>query len=143
MSSKSRDEIERQLAGLAPSAAPRELRTAVLDGLQRELRAARWDWRLARAAAALLVVGAVLNLAIGLRPIDSRGMNQPVAGTRSQSLVEAAVVVAEVTDAATGSRFAHQMAAMAGVELTTAEAAAIEAAVHEAVPQATKNGHRG
>jgi hypothetical protein len=141
--SASLEEVERRLAGLQTNGAPRELQPAVLADVNRELRAARWDRRLARAAAVLLVAGIVLNLAIGFRPVSSRAMSQPVASTRSQSLVDAAVVVAEVTDAATGSRFARQMAAMAGEELTSSEAAAIDAAVNQAVPQATKNGHRG
>ena len=99
-SSESLEPIERQLTGFQPSGAPRELRAAVLESVRGELRAARWDRRLARAAAMLLVIGIMLNLAIGFRPIGSHAVSQPVASTRSQSLVDAAVVVAEVTDAA-------------------------------------------
>jgi hypothetical protein len=142
MESESLEQIERQLAALQPSGAPRELRTAVLARVDRELRAGRWDRRLARAAVVLLVVGVGLNASVGLRSMNSRDTRQPITVTSAQSLVDTAVVVAEVTDAATGRRFARQMAAMAGVELTSAESAAIDAAVKQAAPQAT-NGNRG
>jgi hypothetical protein len=141
MNDDSLEVIERQLTAVLSSGAPPELRGAVLADVQRELRAARWDRRLTRAAALLLVVGVGLNVAIGLRSTGSReAAPQQMARSNSrQSLVDTAVVVAEATDAATGSRFARQLAAMSGRELTADEAAAIEAAVRRAV----KNGNRG
>ena len=90
----------------------------------------------------LLVVGVGLNVAIGLRSAGSRdAAPQQIARSSSQqSLVETAIVVAEATDAATGSRFARQLAAMSGRELTADEAAAIDAAVERA---AHANGNKG
>jgi hypothetical protein len=142
-SSESLEQIERQLASLEPGAAPRELRIAVLDGIRRELRAARWDRRLARIAAVLLVVGVGLNASIGLRSRNSRDAGRRIAATSSQSLLDTAVIVAEATDAATGRRFARQLAAMAGLELSSAESAAIDAALRAKSAPATTNGHRG
>ena len=134
MDSESLEQVERQLAGFRPSAAPAELRASVLAEMQRELRAARWDRRLARAAAVLLVVGIGLNLAIGISSSGSSDVrSRPVAHSNSQqSLLDTAVVVAQATDAATGRRFARQLAVLSGHELTEAEAAAIDAAVQRA-----------
>jgi hypothetical protein len=130
------DEFEQQLAATRRTGAPSELRRIVLNDIERELRAARWDHRLARAAVLLLVVGVGMNASlalVGSRPNEPRGGR--VASDRpEQSLVEAAIVVAEATDVATGRRFAQQMAALSGRELTAQEIAAIDAAA---------NGRRG
>ena len=142
-SSESLEQVERQMVGLQPIGAPRELRAVVLAYVDRELRSARWDRRLARAAAVLLAVGMGLNGLIGMRSMNSGDALHPIARTSSQSLLETAVVVAEATDAATGLRFARQLAAIAGAELTTAEEAAIDAALQRAAPPATANGHKG
>jgi hypothetical protein len=134
MDSESLEQVERQLAGFRPSAAPAELRASVLAEMHRELRASRWDWRLARAAAVLLVVGIGLNLAIGFSSFGSSDVrSRPVAHSNSQqSLLDTAVVVAQTTDAATGRRFARQLAVLSGYELSKAEEAAIDAAVQRA-----------
>ena len=115
----------------------------MLADVQRELRAARWDRSLAQAAAVLLIVGVGLNLSIGMRSMEARGARQQIIGSRSQSLVDTAVVVAEATDVTTGRRFVHQLAAIAGVELTNAEVAAIDAALEPTEPQTTKGENRG
>ena len=143
MNDDSLEQIERQLAALPTSGAPRELREAVLAGVRRELRAARWDRRVARAAAVLFVVGLGLNLSVGARHADLRSGRTGIAKASSQSLMDTALVVAEATDAATARRFARHLAAMAGVELTGAEAAAIDAALEQAAPHTTENGNRG
>jgi hypothetical protein len=145
MNDESLEFIESRLAALHPLVAPRELRGAVLADVRRELRAARWDRRLARVAAVLLAVGVGLNLAIGLQSTgSSHGQPPRVAHSDArQSLLDTAVVVAEATDAATGSRYARQLAAMSGRELTADEAAAIDAAVERAATHATTNGNKG
>jgi hypothetical protein len=131
MSEESLDKIERQIASMQPVGSPMELRGLVLSEAERELRAARWDRRMARAAGVLLVVGVGMNLAVGLR-LDKTG-NGPLARSQQAmtraSLVDAAVLVADATDAATARRFARQMAAMAGRTLTEDDTAAIDAAV--------------
>jgi hypothetical protein len=136
MSDESLEHIERQIAGMRTLGSPAELRGAVLGGVERELRAARWDRRLARAAAVLLVVGIGVNVALGLR-FDWTA-NQLAGSRRSDprpAVVDTAVVVAEATDLLTARRFARQLAAMAGRALTKDESAAIDAAVHRpAVP---------
>jgi len=131
MSEDSLHQIELQLAGIRPAGAPRELRAALLNDIHAELRASRWDRRLARIAAVLLVVGVGMNVATGLRVSAERGTAADVAGSPARkSLVDAAVVVAEATDARTGSQYARQLAYIAGRPLSDDEAAAIDAAVH-------------
>lgn len=144
MNGESFEQIEVQIASLQLNGAPSGLRAAMLADVQRELRAARWDRRLARAAAVLLVVGVGLNLAIALRTAESGRSQQArmVPSGSRQSLVDTAVVVAEATDLATASRFARQLAAMSGRELTADEAAAIEAAVRRLAPRSTL-GNKG
>ena len=144
MNDESLEQVERRIASLPPLGCPMELRSAVLADVQRELRAAQWDRRLARAAVVLLVVGVGLNVAIGGRTGGLRNVSQQrvaKSGTR-QSLVDTAIVVAEATDAATGRRFARQLAAMTGGELTKDEAAAIDAAIERPTSHAI-NGRRG
>jgi hypothetical protein len=139
------EKVERQLASLPRNDAPYGLRAAVLANVSRELRAAQWDRRLARTASALLLVGVGLNMAIGLPSADLRGGQSPTEARASsqQSLLDAAIVVAEATDAATASRFARQLAAMSGQELTHDQAAQIDAAVSRAADHGGTNGNRG
>jgi hypothetical protein len=71
------------------------------------------------------------------------GGRQPMVQARSrQSLVETAVVVAQATDAATGRRFARQLAAISGHKLTADDAAAIDAAIERPMSHVV-NGGRG
>jgi hypothetical protein len=126
------DEFESQLAARQNAHVPSDLRLVVLGNVDRELRASRWDRRLARAAVLLLVVGVGMNASLAL--VGSQ-RNEPRVGRvasdhSEQSLVETAIVIAEATDAETGRRFARQMAAMSGRELTDQEIAAIDAAAH-------------
>lgn len=130
MNDESIEHIELQISAASQIGAPIELRMAVLANVQRELRAAKWDRRLVRAAAVLLVVGVGLNVGIVLKPAVERGVSSQVAESNArQSLVDTAVVVAEATDAKTGSEYARQMAAMMGHKLTADDVAAIDAAV--------------
>jgi len=143
MNDESMEQIEQHLAGLRPKGAPRELRDAVLADVRRELRAGRWDRRLARVAAVLLVLGVGLNAGVVLTP--AREYDPPLQVTESnvrQSLVNAAVVVAEATDAKTGSEYARQMATMIGHELTADDVAAIDAAVGAGLHMST-NANKG
>ena len=92
--------------------------------------AARWDRRLVRAAVLLLIVGVGMNVSltlVGSRSPELRA-SHVVHDRTQESLVETAIVVAEATDAETGRRFARQMAALSGRELTDQETAAIDAA---------------
>jgi hypothetical protein len=93
----------------------------------------------------LLLIGVGLNASLVVR--SSRlNDNQRVysAGVNSrQSLVDTVIVLAETTDAATAGRFARQLAAMSGRELTEDEAAAIDAAVKRASRHSTTNGNKG
>jgi hypothetical protein len=133
MNDDSFHELERQLTAAGATAAPPHLRYAVLADVARELRAARWDRRLARAAAMLLIVGVGLNAAL----VWQRGGNtdprhqQFAQQPPSNSLVETAIVVAEATNAETGRTFARQLAALRGRELTDQEIATIDAATRD------------
>lgn len=144
MDDDSVETIERQLARFASRGLAPRLRESVLANVRQELRAARWDRRLARAAAVLLALGVGMNAAIGLRSADSQSAR--IARGRPAearpSLVETAIVVAEATDAPTAHRFARKMAALAGRKLTDDEAAAIEAAVRRASPHGN-TGNKG
>lgn len=124
------DELERQLSATSPPGAPRELRRAVLADVERELRAARWDRRLARAAAILLVVGVGLNAALVWQGGSTLEQHQQQLARQpaSDSLVETAIVVAEATNTETAQTFARQLAALRGRELTDQEIASIDAA---------------
>jgi hypothetical protein len=143
MNDKSLEPVEMQLSGLRPVGAPRELRGAVLADVRRELRASRWDRRLARAAAILLIVGVGMNGAMVMQSIreDRRAMHIAESESR-QSLMDTAVVVAEATDARTGSEYARQLAFMIGEPLSDDEAAAINAAVNY-TPSDDRNGKKG
>jgi hypothetical protein len=134
MSEESLEQIERQVGSMPVVGSPLELRGAVLAKVQRELRASRWDRRLARAAVVLLAIGVGMNVAIGLQSAGS-DEGQLARGRRfgaRPSLVDTAIVLAEATDAVTAQQFARQMAALAGRKLTEDEVAAIEAAVRRA-----------
>ncbi len=137
--------VERRLESLGSRRVPSDLRENVLADVHRELRAARWDRRLARAAVVLLVVGVGMNAAMGLRSSDSPSghvaSHRP--GESRQSLVETAVVVGQATDASTALQFARQLAAMTGRELTPDEAAAIGAAVQRQSPGGEPRNNRG
>ena len=125
------DEFEQQLAAARPLRAPAGLRQAVLSSVECELRAARWDRRLMRAAVLLLVVGVGFNTALVLTD-SPQEITRPgsLATTRSRdSLIETAMVVSESTDAATGRRFAEQWAAYSGRELTAQEVEALDSLV--------------
>lgn len=123
------DEFELQLAAVGRLGAPPELRRAVLRDVERELRAVRWDRRLARAAVVLLTVGIGLNAYQVLAPKNlATSHNRQIArADSSQSLIETAIVVAEATNADTGRLFARQWAAMSGRALTEREIAGIDA----------------
>jgi hypothetical protein len=134
------DEFERQLASARHVGAPTALRGRVLSEVERELRAARWDRRLARAAVVLLVVGVGVNAALvfdgectvlddGATRIAPR--SQLAAKDSEQAIVDTAIIVAEATNGETGRQFARQLAALSGRHLTDQEIATIDAATRD------------
>lgn len=131
MNDESLEQIERQVAGLPIGGTPVVLRAAVLADVERELRASRWDRRLARAAVVLLVIGLGLNISAGWQLGGSaKELQGSIARSEMRpSLVDTAVIVAEATNAETARQFARQLAAMSGREITADEAAAIDAAI--------------
>jgi hypothetical protein len=144
MSDESLEQVELQLRSIHVVGSPVELRANVLAGVARELRAARWDRRLARAAVVLGVLGVGMNLAVG-SPWGGAGNKRIAQEQRNysrNSLVDTAIVVGEATDARTARQFARQLAAMTGRELTADEVAAIDAAVERQTARGTA-GNRG
>ena len=107
---------------------PAELRGAVLRDVQRELRSARSDRRLARTAAALLVVGVGLNAA-ALLPGHSPSPQVFAVAPTQESFVQVAISVAEATDNQTGRQVARRLATMSGRPLSGEDAAAVDAAI--------------
>lgn len=138
------EHVERQIAAGGLPGAPSLLRAKVLADAQRELRAARWDQRLGRAAVLALVLGAGINAAIAIE--SARTGSARLAGIQRSklrpTLVETAVVVAEATDVPTARLFARQQAAMSGRALTNDESAAIEEAVRRSASRAA-SGNKG
>jgi hypothetical protein len=133
--------IERLISAADVRGLPGELRSRVLADVERELRAARWDQRLARIVTAILVVGVGLNALNVMRSSAlDRPMNVQAADVRA-SVVDTAIVVAQVSDVATAEQFARQIAAVMGRKLTADEEAAIGAATRH-VPRET-SGDRG
>lgn len=136
------DPLEQHFASLPLPSAPSALRCATLADVRRELRAARWDRRLARTAAVLLFAGVGLNAALVISPSGSFQMNanRLAHDPAHDSLLEAALVVSEATDAKTGSQFAQHMATLSGRTLSGDELAAIVAAIEQQSHHKVTNG---
>jgi hypothetical protein len=117
--------IERQLASLPLAAAPSELRGGVLGLVRRQLLAQHWDRRLGRAAAAALVVGVGLNAAISWRG-GQPSSNQAVVEFKPDAITQAAIAMAQATNAETGVQIARHLAALGGMTLTQQQQAEIQ-----------------
>lgn len=124
--------LERRL-GANNGGAPESLRNAVLVATRRELRAQRWDRRLGRAAAALVLAGVGLNASVGL--ISERSTSSSAAFATNDALVQTAVAVARATDVETGRMLAHQLAAIQDQSISPKQLAAIDAAIDAALRQ--------
>ena len=136
------DQIESQIGSTTAAGLPAELRAAVLADVRSELRAARWDRRLGRAAAVMLVAGVGLNAALA-RHSDRFQPSHVAASPTRDSLIHTAVIVAEATDATTARRYARQFAALQGRQLSGDDAAAIDAAVKRVTPTAAVRQNKG
>lgn len=127
------DMLEQKLSSVRNVSAPSELRGRVLAGVHGELRAGKWERRFARIAVNLLVIGIGLNVAAGLLG-DRSTVGTNIASSRSEeSLVKAAVAVAEATDSETGRKYALQLAAQTGRSLTPDQISAIDDAIKRRV----------
>jgi hypothetical protein len=104
--------VEQQLVRWATEGAPDELRAVVLRRVRRELRAARWDRRLVRAAVVLLSLGVGMNLVVaggqGVSP------DRTAASPTAHEIGELAANLADATDVETASVFARRMASLGG-----------------------------
>jgi hypothetical protein len=133
--------LESMLADVPVPNAPMALRQQVLRKVDRELAAARWDRRLARTARTLLILGVAMNVAIGVpwTELASPPRQRIVRQQPHETLLEAAVHVAEATDAESGRRFALHLASAAGWTLTTDDLRAIDIAIeqrsHDSAPK--------
>ncbi len=139
MNDYEQEQVEQLIAATllprAAAGAPSVLRTTILADVRRELRNQRWDRRLRRTAAALLVVGVGFNGLISLGLGGSQGPAAFVGGPdRMQpSILATATAVAEATDAQTARQFARQLAVLRGRPMTEQDAAALEAALAEGI----------
>jgi hypothetical protein len=123
--SESIDPIEQQLASLPNLPAPEKLRAAVLRGVERQLRAQRWERRLLRIAAAVFVIGFGLNLSVVWH--DNQTLPRGTVGKlNSDSLAQIVVAVSDATDAETGGKLARQIAALYGETLSEAQVAELQ-----------------
>lgn len=123
------DALERQLSKLRIDSAPGALRRRVLAKVHDELSVGSWERRFARAAVILLAIGVGINASVGLRADRQNNASQVASGPSRESLVDAAVAVAEATDPETGRQYARQLAALSGRTLTLDQASAIDAAI--------------
>jgi hypothetical protein len=119
------ESIERQLIALPVAPAPEKLRQVVLAVAHRRLRAQRWDRLLARAAAAVFVVGLGLNAAVGISG-KGGGASQTASAVKIEAVTQAALAVADATDPDTATQFAKRMAMLGGVPLSADKEAAIQ-----------------
>jgi hypothetical protein len=134
MNNDSLEPLEEQLAHSRQSKAPADLRAPVLGAVHRELAAQRWERRLGRSAAAILLLGIGLNWSLGWHDPAALSRQKDVASAPDpQAIVEVAVAVGNATDAETGSRLAQQLAALSGVPLSPQQAAAMEQEIQRRV----------
>jgi hypothetical protein len=133
--------LEDQLARCTPAGAPTELRGVVRTQVQRELRAARWDRRLSRAASVLLVLGVGMSgLVHRLYPLTPAG---PSTRPTPQAIGRLAATVAAATDIDTARQFARQMAALQGWSSQGEEMKTIQRIFQRSQTQMTPNGKDG
>ncbi len=132
MNEESSEHLEQQLARIQPSGVPQELRATVMMAVHRQLIAQRWDRRLVRVAAALLVTGIALNWTVILR--DGTGLHGQIGdGQKPEAIVEVAVAVAQATDVQTATSFAQHLAALNGASLSPQQSAAMQQEIQRRV----------
>jgi hypothetical protein len=143
MNDENPEQIERRVAAAGVLRSPHDLRGKVLADVQHELRASRWDRRLARVAAGLLIVGVGINvvLAASSHRHGDRTANQIAKSHVRKSLIDAAVDVAAVSDAATARKYARRLAEMTGGALKPAESAAIDTAIEHRSSRTAPGGN--
>ena len=105
------NEIERHLLRAAPTRAPDEMRSAILGSMQSELRRARWDRRLARAAAVLVCLAVGLNGVALWRGYEQQRLAKLQRPT-PRAIVEVAEMITSVTDEETGRWFEEHLLAL-------------------------------
>jgi hypothetical protein len=132
MDDQSLAELERRLGQQRSIEAPDALRALTLLQVKRELRAARWDRRLGRIAAALVLTGIGLNAGVGL--ISEHSTSASIFAT-NDALVRTGVAVARATDVETGRMMAHQLAVIQDQSISPQQLAAIDAAIDAALRQ--------
>jgi len=133
MDDQSLAELERRLGQRSGVEAPDALRALTLSQVERELRAARWDRRLGRVAASLVLTGIGLNAGVGLS--SEHSTSSSTAFATNDALVRTAVAVALATDVETGRLMAHQLAVIQDQSISPQQLAAIDAAIDVALRQ--------
>jgi hypothetical protein len=135
--------VEAQLARLQPRFTVEGLRDATLGRVQRELRSSRWDRRLGRVAAVLLVVGIGMNVAtINKHPALPTG-GRLAARPATESISELAVTMADATDITTASIYVRHLAAFHCFPIGGHQANAIQREVDRRLSSTVSNGKEG
>jgi hypothetical protein len=142
MEDELRDPIEDQLRSLSARDLPQELRCSTLASVNRQLATSRWERRFVRATLILLLFGVSLNVRFGSTQVHS-STSQFASKSTAKHLIEVGVTVAEATDAETGTRFAHQMATLAGSRLTSQQVTALEQAIQKRAPSSPSSRKAG
>ena len=127
------DQVEQHLAKQRPRGAPAELRSVVLARTRRELASAKWDGRLWRAAAVLLVTGIGLNALVGWND-DGAVAEQAGPGPSPHAIAEVVVAVSDMSSPEAHGRLARQLAAWSSWTLSPSEAAAVEQEIERLLP---------
>ena len=137
------DSVEIQLARLQPRADVGGLRESTLGRVRRELRSSRWDHRLVRVAAVLLVVGIAMNVATirDRRTLPTGG--QLATHPTADSIAELAVTMAEENDVKTANIFGRHLASLKGLPLDSHEVVAIEREIDRRLSTTVSNGKDG
>ncbi|HZZ27884.1 MAG TPA: hypothetical protein VFE46_07735 [Pirellulales bacterium] len=127
MDNESLDPIEQQLRLVTPKALPSGLRVLTLLAVHKRLMTQRWERRIGRLTAAVLVLGIVLNWTVGWHDHGALfGREVATSAADSRAIVEVAVAIGKETDAETGRRMAEQLTVLSGAANSPEQAAAIE-----------------
>jgi hypothetical protein len=126
MNDNQRDPLETLLVDAHSQHAPAHLKTAVLSQVNRQLKSSRWERRLARTAASVLMLGLALNVMLMRSEMAIPTTNRYAEFLGEDSIVQMGKTVAEVTDAETGTLYAKQLAFFYGRQLTEQQSNAID-----------------
>jgi len=136
------NDVEQELLRTAPRRAPAEMRTTVLDQVNRELRSARWDRRLAQVAAALTIVAVGLTGAVGWQAHHEQVLAERERPT-PRAITEVAECIRSVTDEPTARSFEKKLLAWRSSRRPEPSLGAMQRAIAEAMKSLNETGKDG